>query len=96
MLFRYKKAYLKRFSRFSTQEKELIINTDRQIRHYYTAQVASYGLRIKKLYDNGQEKVFEARVSDKIRIVWVESKDLVTFALIGSRDEVRRYIKAFR
>ncbi len=96
MLFRYKKAYLKRFKHFSAQEKELIIDADRQVRRYYTTQVASYGLRVKRLYDDGKDKVFEARVSDKIRIVWVESKELVSFAIIGTHNEVRCYIKAFR
>ena len=93
MLFRYKKAYLKCFRYSSAQEKELIIDADRQIRHYYTTRIASYGLRVKKLYDNGKDKVFEARVSDKIRIVWVESKELISFAIIGSHNEIRRYIK---
>ncbi|MCK4817132.1 hypothetical protein KA005_15285 [bacterium] len=96
MTFRYKKAFLKRFNHSSAQEKELIIDADGQIRHYYTTQFASYGLRVKKLYDNGKDKIFEARVSDKIRIVWVESKELISFAIVGSHDEVRRYIKTFR
>ena len=96
MIFRYKKAYLNRFKHSSAQEKQLIIDADKQIRHYYTTQIASYGLRVKKLYDNGKDKVFEARISDKIRIVWVESKELIAFAIIGSHNEVRRYIKTSR
>ena len=96
MIFRYKKAYLNRFKHSSAQEKQLIIDADKQIRHYYTTQIASCGLRVKKLYDNGKDKVFEARVSDKIRIVWVESKELISFAIIGSHNEVRRYIKTSR
>lgn len=96
MDFRYKEAYLKRFDRFSWTEKELIISADKQIRDYYAAQTAPYGLRIKKLYASGRDKVLEARVSDKIRIVWIESEKLVSFALVGNHDEVRNYIKGFR
>lgn len=97
MKFLYKKAFLKKFNRYNSGEQTLIISADREIRQYcLTLDPAPYGLRIKKLYDNGQEKTFEARVSDKIRILWVESKNLVSFVFLGSHDEVRRYIKSFR
>lgn len=93
MVFRYKDAFLKRFKRFSQQEQELIISTDKQIRDYYTTRFASYGLRVKKLYQDTKDKIFEARVSNKIRIIWVESDDLVIFAALGSHDEIRNYLK---
>ena len=96
MRFRYKKAFLRRFDRSSQQEKELIIDADKQIRNYYTTQIAPYGLGIKKLYDNGKERIFEARISDKIRILWVESGDLVSFAILGNHEEVRNFIKGFK
>ena len=96
MNFRYKKAFLKRFDHFSPAEKELIIAADKEVRNYYTTHIATYGLRIKKLYDDGEDKIFEARVSDKIRIIWVKSEDLVTFAVLGNHDEVRKYLKSFR
>ena len=93
MLFRYKKAYLKIFDDFSQSEKELVMSADRQIRHYYTSHTAPYGLRIKKLYSDSSVNIFEARVSDKIRIIWVHSKDLVSFVFLGSHEEVKRFIK---
>ena len=37
--------------------------------------------------------MFEARVTDKIRIVWIKENDTVFFALLGSHGEVRRFIK---
>lgn len=94
MKFRYKKTFLKRFDHFSSTEKDLIISADKEIRKYYLTNAAPYGLRIKKLYDDNRDKIFEARVSDKIRIIWLESEDLVTFALLGSHDEVKRYLKS--
>ncbi len=96
MTFRYKKAYLKRFDRFPDHEQALIIEADRQIRHYYTTQTALYGLRIKKLYDNGQDKIFEARVSDKIRILWIESGQVVSFPILGAHNELKNFIKGLK
>jgi len=97
MRYHYKKAYLKRFDHFSHDGKELIIRTDAPIsRSVITIPLVltPYGLRIRKLYD--KDKIFEARVSDKTRILCVESKDLVSFAIVGAHDEVRDFIKGFR
>lgn len=96
MKFRYKKDYLKRFDRYPQTEKKLVISADKQIRNYYTMHSAPYGLRIKKLYQDSKDKIFEARVSDKIRILWVESGDLVVFTILGSHDEIRNYIKRLK
>lgn len=94
--FIYKKEFLRAFDRYKETERELIILAEKQIRLYYLNQTASYGLRIKKLFENNEGKTFEARVSDKIRLLYVESKELVAFAFLGSHDEARRYIKSFR
>ncbi len=96
MKFLYKKAFLRAFDRYKESEKELIISADKQIRHFYLKQTAPYGLRIKKLFEKRGEKTFEARVSDKIRLLFVESKGLVAFAFLGNHEQVRRYIKSFK
>ena len=94
--FLYKKAFLRAFSRYKESEKKLVISADKQIRHFYLKQTAPYGLRIKKLFKEGAEKTFEARVSDKIRLLYVESEELVVFAFLGNHEQVRRYIKSFK
>ncbi len=94
--FLYKKAFLRAFDRYKESEKELIISADKQIRHFYERHTAPYGLRIKKLFDKKREKTFEARVSDKIRLLYVESKELVAFAFLGNHEQVKRYIKSFK
>ncbi|MEK6529233.1 MAG: hypothetical protein AABZ36_10180 [Nitrospirota bacterium] len=94
--FIYKKEFLRAFDRYKEPERELIIQAEKQIRLYYLNQTAPYGLRIKKLFENNEGKTFEARVSDKIRLLYVESNELVAFAFLGSHDEVRRYIKSFK
>lgn len=95
MNFLYKKSFLKRFDLYDSNYQKLIVFTEHEIQKYYISQKVPFGLGIKKLYDNGIEKVYEARVSDKIRIVWIESKNMVVFTLLGNHDEVRRYIKNF-
>lgn len=92
MRFCYKKSYLKQFDGFLDADKQLIICADKLIREYYVTYTGPYGLRIKKLYQDGGDKIFEARVSDKIRIIWVESQGVVVFSVIGSHDEIRKYI----
>lgn len=96
MDFLYKNKFLKRFDDYSKEEQALITAADQEIRHFYQTHHSPHELRIKKLYDNNQGKTFEARVSDKIRILWVEAEKIVYFDFIGSHDEVKRYIKSFR
>lgn len=89
MKFVYKKELLKRLSLYPASIQELILEADQQIKAYLEYQAAPYGLRIKKIGPN----TFEARVTDKIRIVWVKKEDLIYFVLLGTHDEVRRFIK---
>ena len=95
MDFLYKKPFLKKFASCDANSQKLIVLAENEIQRYYIFKIASFGLRIKKLYDNGKEKVYEARVSDKIRIVWIESKNLVVFSLLGNHNEIHRYLKNF-
>jgi hypothetical protein len=89
MKFIYKKEFLESFVSYPLPLQELILEADCEIKSYLKAQSASYGLRIKKI----GPKTYEARVTDKIRIVWVKDSDCIYFALLGSHDEVRRFIK---
>jgi len=89
MKFVYKKEFLKRFDLYPALIQELILKTDLQIKLYIEKQIAPYGLRIKKISLN----TFEARVTDKIRIVWVRKEAVIYFAVLGSHDEIRRFIK---
>lgn len=89
MRFVYKKEYLKCFDTYPYSIQQLILETDQQIKVYLERKTAPCGLRIKKIGPNS----FEARVSDKIRIVWVKKEDIVFFALLGTHDEIRRFIK---
>ena len=96
MRFVYKARYLKQFHRFSRQEQLLIHDSDRQIRAYYATRQAPFGLRVKHLYGKGSLKIFEARVTQATRIVWVEQNDTVYFGLVGSHNEVKQYLRSLR
>jgi len=89
MKFVYKKEFLKRLSSYPAPLKELILEADQQIKSYLETQNAPYGLRVKKI----GPKTFEARVTDKMRIVWVREEENVYFCLLGTHDEIRRFIK---
>ena len=96
MQFVYKERYLRQFERFSRHEQLLIHETDRHIRAYYATRQAPFGLRIKFLFANGPRKVFEARVTQATRIVWVQESDAVYFGLVGSHNDVTRYLRSLR
>ena len=87
---RFKPAFQKAFDHL-TREKQLLVV--KALDQYFKEAKAPYGLRIKKLYDGGGEKTFEARVAIDIRVVWVQTKEGIVFALLGSHDDVRRFIK---
>jgi mRNA-degrading endonuclease YafQ of YafQ-DinJ toxin-antitoxin module len=94
--FIYKRSFVKKFLKYTLAEQKLIVKADKEIRNFYITKKAPFGLRIKKLYESKNAKTYEARVSNKIRIIWVESSDLVSFVIIGTHDEIRRYIRSFR
>lgn len=96
MNFRYKNSYLRRFDRLTSSERQLVILADKEIRDYYATRGAHYGLRIKKLYVSGTDKIFEARISIGLRILWIESRDLISFAFLGDHDELKNYLKELR
>ncbi len=96
MQFIYKERYLKRFDRFSASDQAFILEADRQIRTYYVTRQAPFGLRMKLLYATASDKIFEARVSRAIRIVWAERGETAVFVLVGLHDEVKRYLRSLR
>ena len=87
----YKRGFLKAFDKSDSQLQRMILETVREIRNYLEAGQAPYGLRVKKI----SERAFEGRVSDKVRMVWVKEKDLITFVMVGNHEEVQNYLRNF-
>ena len=67
-----------------------------QLLTYYHTRQAPVDLHIKQLYARGPDEIFKARVSRSIRIVWAERGDVISFLLVGSHDEVKRYLRSLR
>lgn len=91
--YSFKPPFQKSYEKLTPEKQHLVLKALEAIRHYLSTGEAAFGLRIKKLYDSGLAKTFEARVSLDTRIVWVQSHDKVAFSLLGNHEEVRRFIK---
>jgi hypothetical protein len=91
--FIFKVAFQKAFDKLSEDQQQLTLKALDAIRRYLETGLAAYGLRIKRLYDGGNAKTFEARVTMDLRILWVQTKDEIVFALLGNHNEVRRFLK---
>ena len=91
--FHYKSSYLKAFDRLGTADQRIVQFADEEIRVYCKKGEASFGLRIKKLRDASLGEIYEARASQSLRIVWVRSGDVISFALLGNHEDVRNYLK---
>lgn len=89
----FKAAFQKAFDALSNEKQTLALKALEAIDLYLKSGQAPYGLRIKKLYESGFAKTFEARVSIDLRIVWVQTKEEIIFSLMGTHDDVRRFIK---
>lgn len=87
----YKSDYLKSFDALNRHEQELAVKADELIKDYLATSKAPFGLRIKQL----RSDVFEARLNDRLRTVWVKEKEKVVFALLGNHEDVRRFLKRF-
>ena len=91
--FRFKDSFQKDLSRLSAHDYSLVLKTLDEIESVLKTGSPSQGLRIKKLHGNPAYKIFEARASINLRIVWTQTKSEMTFALLGNHEDVRRFIK---
>ncbi len=96
MIFWYKRSFEKTCRRYPSAVQRLVAEATVQVQGWYQTRRAPVGLRIKKLYEGSGGKVFEARISLDLRLIWVEREAEVWFSIVGSHDAVQRYIRAFR
>lgn len=91
----FKAPFQKAFDKLGRSEQILVLKALEELDAYFKHGTAAHGLGIKKLYESGGEKTFEARVSLDLRIVWVQTKEKeeAVMALLGNHDEVRRFIR---
>ncbi|GEM_PF-1075498 len=89
----FKAIFQKSFDKLIPEKQELVLKALEALDSYFSKGTASFGLHIKRLHDGGSAKTHEARVNIDLRILWVETKDEIVFALLGNHDDVRRFIK---
>jgi hypothetical protein len=95
VIFWYKRDFEKTCLKYPSETQHLVAQAVVEVKVWYQTRQAPVGLRIKKLYEGPSGKVFEARISRDLRLLWVEKED-VWFSLVGSHDAIRRYIRTFR
>ena len=91
--FRIKFSFHKTFEALSADKQDLVTKALEALDEYYKTGKASYGLRVRKLYESNSGKTYEARISLDLRIVWIQTKDEIVFSLIGNHNDIRRFIK---
>lgn len=82
---RFRRAY----ERSSPLLHELVDKALRELGEYLQTRRAPVGLGLKKLGAG----VYEARAGLELRIVFVEEGSKVVLALLGSHQEVRRFLR---
>jgi len=90
MKVRYLNSFVKTLESLASQDRAKTTRTISDLLEFLENKICpSVGLGVKKLRKN----LWEVRVDIKTRILFLLSPDLVTFAFIGSHDEIRRYLK---
>ena len=84
-----KAAFERAYQKLSESHRELVDDSLRRFEIYLRTREASGGLGIKHL----GSRTYEFRVGLSLRIVYVLEENRIILALLGTHDEVRRYLK---
>ena len=97
MTFQYKARFTKAFQRLPLHEQTRVGEAVEQVCTFFESRQAPEGLGLKKLFSRERlGAVCEARAGLSLRILFSIQENLVTFLIVGSHDEVRRFIRSFR
>ena len=90
MKVRYLNSFVRAFESFANQDRVKTTRTIFDLLEFLENKIRlSGGLGLKKLRKN----LWEVRIDIKTRVLFLLSPDLITFVLIGSHDEIRKYLK---
>ncbi|MBI4596792.1 MAG: hypothetical protein HY737_00130 [Candidatus Omnitrophica bacterium] len=84
-----KASFQRAYDRLSEHEQDLVKKSLRLLQHYLKTGQAPVGLGVKKLGSG----VYEFRAGLALRGVCVEEGATLALALLGSHDDVRRFLK---
>ena len=90
MRIEFRKSFEKSLKRINPKDKETIFDLCQVLLNIIERQEEqSQGIGLKKL-----EKTFwEIRVNIKLRIVFEWQEDLIKFLLVGSHDDIKKFLK---
>ncbi len=77
------------YRRLQSQDQEIVDRALLRLADYFRTGRASVGLGVKKFGDG----VLEARAGLALRVVYVDEGTKVVLALLGSHDDVRRFLR---
>jgi len=87
----FKKSFYKSFDRYSKEEQENIFSTIQNFIKSIEKHKLSKGLGVKLL--SPTFKIWEIRFTLSIRIVFRYKHNLLEFALVGTHDQIKKYLK---
>jgi hypothetical protein len=86
---RYLKCFDESVFVFSTPDRKRATRTLSKLLDYFSGGPRPLGLGLRKL----RKDYWEVRVGLAVRIIFLLEKDLATFVLAGSHDDIRKYLK---
>ncbi|MFH2069538.1 MAG: hypothetical protein ABII89_08800 [Candidatus Omnitrophota bacterium] len=90
MKVRYLDSFVRAFESLANQDRAKTTRTISDLLEFLENKIRpSGGLGLKKLRKN----LWEVRVDIKTRVLFLLSPELITFVLIGSHGEIRKYLK---
>ena len=97
MTYTVKARFEKAFKRLNAPERERVTEAVEQLQKFFETRQAPEGLGLTKLFSReGLGAVFEARATLALRILFAVQQETVTFLMLGTHDEVRRFIRTFQ
>ena len=91
MKVEFKRSFDHTFSHYPNATQQKIHATiERLVVHLEQRQLPQ-GLGLKLL--RSKSRLWEARVSGDLRLIFRLEQDLIEFGLVGSHDDVRRYLR---
>jgi len=87
----YKRSFEHTFDRYPATTQQAIYTTIKELITSLEHRQVPHGLGLKLLHVKG--RVWEARVSGDLRLIFRLERDLIEFGLVGSHNDVQRYLR---
>lgn len=89
MRYEYKPSFDKTFKKLPRERKNKVLKTIFALIDYFETGKRAKGLGLKHLRGD----FWEIRVDPKDRIIFVFPDDIISFLVVGTHDEIRRFLR---